>query len=34
VRAARELGWAAEVIDATKNPVTQMKKHLKKHGVL
>ncbi len=34
VKMAQSLGWAAEVIDSTKNPVTQMKKHLKKHGVL
>lgn len=34
VKAAGELGWLAERVDPAKDPVKQMRKHLKKHGVL
>lgn len=34
ITAARSLGWAAEWVDREKDPIRQMRKHLKKHGVL
>lgn len=34
ISAARALGWSAELVDPTKDPVKQMRKHLKKHGVM
>jgi glucose-1-phosphatase len=34
ITAAQTLGWRAELIDPEKDPVKQMRKHLKKHGVL
>ncbi|MFK7883185.1 MAG: HAD family hydrolase [Phycisphaerales bacterium] len=34
IAAAKEMGWQAELIDPTKDPVKQMRKHLKKQGVL
>ncbi len=34
IRGARAAGWNAELIDPEKDPVKQMRKHLKKYGVL
>jgi len=34
IRGARAAGWNAEQIDPEKDPVKQMRKHLKKYGVL
>jgi putative hydrolase of the HAD superfamily len=34
VAAARAIGWQAEWIDVTRDPVTQMREYLRAHGVL
>ncbi|MCC5822393.1 MAG: HAD-IA family hydrolase [Phycisphaerales bacterium] len=34
IKAARAMGWLAERIDPEKDPVKQLRKHLKKHRVL
>lgn len=34
VAGAKEMGWQAELINPEKDPVKQMRKHLKKYGVL
>lgn len=34
IKGARASGWNAELIDPEKDPVKQMRKHLKKYGVL
>jgi len=34
IRAARSIGWRAELIDATGDPAAQMRVHLHTHGVL